>query len=292
MNLENKIIDCKQIAAELEEKLLTAVQNLKARNIHPTFATVLVGENPASQIYVKNKQKKAITLGITNNLYHLSADTTEDELLNLIASLNNNPQIHGIITQLPLPKHIDTTKIINAISPNKDIDGLHPINIGFLATQNSAGFAPCTPLGCLHIIKTIYSDLAGKHAVVVGRSNLVGLPMMQLLLNNNATVSITHSKTANLAEICKQADILVSAIGRANFINASHIKKNALVIDVGINKIETDGISKITGDVNIEAVLPAVKAITPVPKGVGLLTIMFLMSNVIKAATLNSSIPV
>jgi methylenetetrahydrofolate dehydrogenase (NADP+)/methenyltetrahydrofolate cyclohydrolase len=285
MNLENKIIDCKQIANNLEEKLLTEVQELKAKGIFPTFATVLVGENPASIIYVKNKQKKAESLGITNNLYHLPFETTESELLDLIAMLNNDKKIHGIITQLPLPKHIDTFKVINTISPNKDIDGLHPINIGFLAAQNSNGFVPCTPLGCLHIIKTICGDISGKHAVVVGRSNLVGLPAAQLLLNANATVSITHSKTSNLAEICKQADILVVAIGRANFINESHIKKNALVVDVGINKINVDGVSKITGDVNMESALPLVSAITPVPRGVGLLTIMFLMSNVIKAAT-------
>ncbi|MDR2008749.1 MAG: bifunctional methylenetetrahydrofolate dehydrogenase/methenyltetrahydrofolate cyclohydrolase [Alphaproteobacteria bacterium] len=284
MNLENKIIDCKAIAADLENKLLIDVQNLKAQGIHPTFATILVGENPASMIYVKNKQKKAAALGITNNLYHLSADTTENELLDLIISLNNNPQIHGMIVQLPLPKHIDVGKVINTISPYKDIDGLHPINIGYLATQNADGFVPCTPLGCLHIIKTVMGDITGKTAVVVGRSNLVGLPAAQLLLNNNATVSIAHSKTVNLIEVCRSADILVSAVGRANFIGGAHIKQGATVIDVGINKITVDGVAKVVGDVNMESALPVAGAITPVPKGVGLLTIMFLMSNVVKAA--------
>ncbi|MDR0485004.1 MAG: bifunctional 5,10-methylenetetrahydrofolate dehydrogenase/5,10-methenyltetrahydrofolate cyclohydrolase [Alphaproteobacteria bacterium] len=281
----NKIVDCKQIAIALEEKLQIEVQNLISQDITPTFATILVGENPASMIYVKNKHKKAMALGIKNNMYHLDENTSESELLDLITELNQDEQVHGMITQLPLPKHMDTTKILNSISPQKDIDGLNPINIGYLATQNQDGMIPCTPLGCLHIIKTLLgNDLAGKHAVVVGRSNLVGLPMAQLLLNSNATITVAHSKTTNLEEICKQADILVSAVGRANFINASHIKENAVVVDVGINKVNIDGISKIVGDVNMESALPLVKHITPVPKGVGLLTIMFLMSNVVKSA--------
>ncbi len=284
MNLENKIIDCKEISNKLQEKILIDVENLKAKGIQPSFATIMVGKNPASLIYVKNKQKKSSLLNIKNEMYKLSENISENELLEIIDILNKNNQIHGILVQLPLPSHIDSMKILNSISPKKDIDGLHPINIGYLSMQNELGFIPCTPLGCLHIIKTIEPNLSGKKAVVVGRSNLVGLPMAHLLINNNATVTVAHSKTKNLAEVCKQADILVSAIGRANFINESHIKKDAIVIDVGISKIEVDGQSKIVGDVNIESVLSLVKKITPVPRGVGPLTIMFLMYNVIKSA--------
>ena len=290
MSLENKIIDCKEIAIKLQENLIIEVQKLQSQNIQPTFATIIVGENPASLIYVKNKQKKAELLNINNKMYRLSENVSETELLNLVELLNQDNEIHGILIQLPLPKHIDTMRVVRSISPNKDIDGLNPVNIGHLSMQNEEGFIPCTPLGCLHIIKTIIPNLSGKNAVVVGRSNLVGLPMAHLLINNNATVTVAHSKTKNLTEICKQADILVCAIGRANFINENYIKKDALVIDVGISKIEVDGKPKIVGDVNIESAIKVAKHITPVPKGVGLLTIMFLMFNIIKSAKQSNNI--
>lgn len=290
MSLENKIIDCKEIAIKLQENLIIEVQKLQSQNIQPTFATIIVGENPASLIYVKNKQKKAELLNINNKMYRLSENVSETELLNLVELLNQDNEIHGILIQLPLPKHIDTMRVVRSISPNKDIDGLNPVNIGHLSMQNEEGFIPCTPLGCLHIIKTIIPNLSGKNAVVVGRSNLVGLPMAHLLINNNATVTVAHSKTKNLTEICKQADILVCVIGRANFINENYIKKDALVIDVGISKIEVDGKPKIVGDVNIESAIKVAKHITPVPKGVGLLTIMFLMFNIIKSAKQSNNI--
>jgi methylenetetrahydrofolate dehydrogenase (NADP+)/methenyltetrahydrofolate cyclohydrolase len=284
MILENKIIDCYEIANKLQNDLVIEVQKLQSKNIQPSFATILVGENPASLVYVKNKQKKAELLNINNKMYRLSENISQEELLDLVNLLNEDKKIHGILIQLPLPSHINSMKVVSSINPKKDIDGLNPLNIGYLSLQNENGFVPCTPLGCLHIIKTIEPNLAGKKAVVVGRSNLVGLPMAHLLLNNNATVSIVHSKTKNIAEICKQSDIVVCAIGRPNFIDSTHIKQGALVVDVGISKIEVDGKPKIVGDVNMESVLPLVSHITPVPKGVGLLTIMFLMHNIIKSA--------
>ena len=283
------IINCKDISNNLDEYILKQVQNLNLKGIMPTLATVIVGENPASLIYVNNKIKKAKLLGIENIVYSLKQDTTESKLIKLIEELNNNTNIHGILIQLPLPEHIDYKKILLSIDPKKDVDGLHPLNNGLLSLEKNngyikhqdkyKGFVPCTPMGCIEILKSANIEMKSKIAVVVGRSQLVGNPMVQLLNNNDCTVILAHSKTDNLKSITNLADILILAIGKPNFIDDTYVKSGSCIIDVGISKV--DGI--IHGDANISSLQNKVANITPVPKGVGLLTVSCLMYNVVKA---------
>jgi methylenetetrahydrofolate dehydrogenase (NADP+)/methenyltetrahydrofolate cyclohydrolase len=247
----------------------------------PNLTVVLVGDDPASHIYVKNKVKKATELGFDSKAIFLPEKTTETELLNKVEELNKNKKVHGILVQLPLPKHISENSIINAISPLKDVDGFHPINKGRLAIGDEGGFVPCTPLGCIILIEQILGkDLSGKTAVVVGRSNLVGKPMASLLLNRNATVTIVHSKTKNAKDFTQKADILVIAIGKPKFITKDYVKKGAIVIDVGINR-SSEG--KLCGDADFDNLIDIASHITPVPGGVGPMTIACLMKNALKA---------
>jgi methylenetetrahydrofolate dehydrogenase (NADP+)/methenyltetrahydrofolate cyclohydrolase len=242
---------------------------------------VLVGEDPASQVYVRSKRKMANALGMNSFLHLLPGSTSEDKLLKLVKDLNAAPDVHGILVQLPLPAEIDSKKVVEAIDPEKDVDGLHPINAGkLLLGQN--GFVPCTPLGCLHLIQTVTKDLSGLHAVVIGRSHLVGKPMGQLLLNANCTVTQAHSRTRDLPAFTRQADIIIAAVGIPHLITAEHIKDGAIIIDVGINRLE-DG--SLTGDVDFDDVTAKHNcAITPVPGGVGPMTIAMLMENTFQAA--------
>jgi methylenetetrahydrofolate dehydrogenase (NADP+)/methenyltetrahydrofolate cyclohydrolase len=237
----------------------------------------LIGDYAPSQIYVKNKEKNSKEVGINSEVIKYPKDITEQEVLNKIKELNNNPEVSGILVQLPLPKHINKEKITNAIHPKKDVDGFNPINVGNLASGYDA-IIPCTPLGCLYLIKKIEKNLSGKHAVIIGRSNLNGKPMAQLLLRENCTVTIVHSKTKDLKAECQKADILVAAVGKANFVKSDWVKKDSIIIDVGINKVE----EKIVGDVDFESVKEKVKAITPVPGGVGPMTIACLLKNTLE----------
>lgn len=291
LNNHNKIINVADIANTIEvatkNKLLTS-------NTIPYLITILVGDDMASSIYVKNKAKKAQELGIKNDIVNLDKNISEIELINIIKLYDTNPQITGILLQSPLPKHISFLNVISSISPSKDVDGLHPQNFGLLANEknnglylnqnNYLGYVPATPLGIMGIINNILPNIASKNAVVIGRSTLVGLPMLQLLINNDCTATLCHSKTHNLASITKQADILICAIGSPNFITQEFIKEGALIIDVGISRIldKTTNKTKLFGDVDINNVLPKVSYITPVPGGVGKTTIASLMFNVCK----------
>lgn len=300
--MTSKFIDCLSIANMGYDLIKTKIELLKTKNITPQFATILVGDNPSSLIYVKSKQKKADSLGIVNPLYKLHANATEEDVLGLVDKLNDDNTIHGILLQLPLPIHLDSTKIITRIKPTKDIDGLHPYNIGSLIVHNSKGylneefsnkfFVPCTPLGCLHMLHSLNINLEGSNVVVLGRSLLVGTPVAQLFLNNNASVTILHAKSQDVKKICSQADILVVAIGQPSFIDSSYIKDNTIVMDVGISKILQEGKTKIIGDVNTTEIIQNYNnvMITPVPKGIGALTIMCLMYNATKSAWLNQYI--
>ena len=276
-----KIISGTEISKEIRLKLKTEIETeivgkgLKA----PCLAVVLVGEDPASQVYVGRKHKACEELGIKSLQYLLPADTSEADLLALIAELNANPEVNGILCQLPLPKQISESKVIDAIAVEKDVDAFHPVNVGKIMTGDF-DFLPCTPAGCIELIKAAGVEISGKSAVVVGRSNIVGKPAAMLLLHNHATVTIAHSRTANLAEVCRGADILVAAVGRAKMITADMIKPGAVVIDVGINRGE-DG--KLYGDVDYAGAADVAGAITPVPGGVGPMTIAMLMQNTVKA---------
>ncbi|UQY80835.1 Bifunctional protein FolD protein [Candidatus Hepatincola sp. Av] len=278
------IINTEQIAQTHQQELIKQVSKLQKRNIIPTLATILVGNDPASAIYVSNKLKKAASLNIQTKMYTLAEDTEESTLLELIDELNQNSTINGILVQLPLPPHINSKNILQRLDPNKDVDGLHPLNAAKLLHNDPTGFVPCTPLACQYILAKEVGDLTGKNICIIGRSQLVGLPLFHLLLHKNATLTVAHSKTLNLPEICKRADIIVSAVGNSKFINESYVSNNQVLIDVGISRIVIGSKKYITGDIDTHAVLPHVKAITPVPKGVGILTIMFLMYNVLKAA--------
>ena len=249
----------------------------------PGLAVVLVGSDPASQVYVKTKMKKALESGIDSFPHLLESDTSEADLLRLIDKLNNDRYVHGILVQLPLPAHIDESKVIAAINPAKDVDGFHPINVGLLG-QGKAKLIPCTPLGCLMMLKDQIGDLSGKKAVIVGRPNIVRKPMANLLLQENCTVTIVHSRTRDLIAECRQADILVVAIGRAEFIDARAIKPGAVVIDVGINSVEKNGVSVLVGDVDFDSAKDIAAAMTPVPGGVGPMTVACLMRNTLTAA--------
>ena len=280
-------IDGKQVAADLRKTLAVKVELLKKeQGIVPGLTVVLVGEDPASQIYVRNKVKQTREVGMISNEIKLPVETTQTQLLEELAHLNDDKSVHGILVQLPLPKHIDESVIIAAIEPTKDVDGFHAMNSGRLLNGESGALVPCTPQGCIILAKThLGDDLSGKHAVVIGRSNIVGKPVALLLLQENCTVTITHSRTKNLAEICQQADILVAAVGRPEFVKAEWIKPGATVIDVGINRIEDEtGKAKLVGDVDYKNVQFVCGAITPVPGGVGPLTIACLLKNTIEAA--------
>lgn len=289
--METKIIDGKGFAENLRLDIARRVAELKAKhNITAGLAVILVGNDPASEVYVQSKATQTCEVGMRSFECHLPAETGEAELLEKIHILNNDPQVHGILVQLPLPKHIDENLVINAINPNKDVDGFHVINAGKLATGQDS-FVPCTPLGCWMLLKDYYEKsgetLAGKHAVIIGRSNIVGKPMAALLLKESCTVTIAHSRTQNLPELLKFADIVVAAVGKPNMVKGEWLKDGAVVIDVGINRIATDdGKSKLTGDVDFASCQGIAAAITPVPKGVGPMTIACLLENTLRAAIL------
>ena len=279
------LIDGKEASARLKLGVAAAVAELKAKHgLIPGLATVLVGEDPASKVYVANKQKTAHALGMHSAQHTLPTETSEADLLALIRRLNADPAVHGILVQLPVPKHIDSFKVITTTSVAKDVDGLHPESAGRLVAGGDALVA-CTPMGCLMLAKDVLGDLTGLHAVVVGRSNLVGKPVAHLLLNENCTVTIAHSRTKDLPAICRSADILVAAVGKAEMIRGAWIKPGATVIDVGINRLPTaDGKGRLVGDVNTAEAMSVASAITPVPGGVGPMTIACLMVNTLKAA--------
>lgn len=275
-----KIIDGKSIAKMLREEMVKEVSLLKEQGLTPHLSVILVGNHPASLSYVKGKEKAATEIGLSSKIIRLPENTTEEELLQTIDNLNQDQAVHGILVQLPLPDHIQELRIIEAIDPAKDVDGFHPINIGRMMT-NQDTLLPCTPYGILKMLQAENIDPAGKHVVIVGRSNIVGKPVGQLLLNGDATVTYCHSKTTNLSEITSQADILIVATGVANMIHDEHLKEQAVVIDVGINRLD-DG--TLTGDVDFERAKIKASHITPVPGGVGPMTITMLMHNTIKAA--------
>tara|TARA_R110002049_G_scaffold9444_4_gene48039 strand:- start:7755 stop:8654 length:900 start_codon:yes stop_codon:yes gene_type:complete len=284
-------IDGKAKAADLSARITEETRALReSTGIVPGLSVVIVGEDPASQVYVRNKQRTAAACGFNSVQHSLEASASEAEILALIESLNNDASVHGILVQLPLPKHLDEQRITQSILPAKDVDGFHYINIGKLtAGATGDAFVPCTPAGCMLMIEDqLGPDLSGKNAVVVGRSNIVGKPMASLLLAANATVTIAHSRTADLPGLCRGADIVVAAVGRPNMIKGDWIKPGAVVIDVGINRIETsvDGEkkSKLTGDVDYESAIANASAITPVPGGVGPMTIVMLMANTLRSA--------
>ncbi len=277
-----KIIDGKDAAARLRAKIAGEVKQL--HHTKPGLAVILVGADPASEVYVRNKEKAVLEVGMASFPHHLPASTSEDELLKLIDILNADARVHGILVQLPLPAHINSQKVLEHISPHKDVDGFHPVNAGKLAVGQNA-LVPCTPLGCIIMLRENLPNLAGLNAVVVGRSNIVGKPIAQLLLQADCTVTITHSKTKDLAEVCRKADILIAAIGKPEFIKGDWIKPGATVIDVGINRITVDGKTKLVGDVAFSEAAQVAGAITPVPGGVGPMTIACLLANTLRAAT-------
>lgn len=280
-----RLLEGKVFAAKLKEEAGKKAQELKAKyGITPGLAVIIVGENPASQVYARNKHKACTELGFYSEGVELPATTTREELLAEIQRLNNDKKIHGILVQLPLPKELQPyeSEVLEAINPLKDVDGFHPVNVGRLVTGQKA-LVPCTPHGCLRMLELAEIPVEGANAVIIGRSNIVGKPMLHLLLGKNATVTICHSRTKNLAEITRQADILVAAVGKAGFVTADMVKPGAAVIDVGINRIAP---KKLVGDVDFEAVKEVAGAITPVPGGVGLLTIAMLMQNTVEAARL------
>lgn len=274
------IIDGKIISSSVKEKIKNEVETLKSQGINPGLVVIKVGNDPASAVYVRNKKRACEELGIYSEEYALPEQTTEKELLDLIKELNTREDIDGILCQLPLPKHLDETVVINAISPEKDVDCFHPENVGKVLIGED-GFKPCTPAGVIEMLKHSGIEIAGKNCVVLGRSNIVGKPMALLLLAENGTVTVCHSRTKNLKDITKKADILVAAIGKAKFVTADMVKKGAVVIDVGINRDEN---GKLCGDVDFEKVSKKALAISPVPGGVGLLTVTMLMQNTLKSA--------
>lgn len=274
-----QIIDGKRISQEIKDELKEEVAALKAHGIEGSLAVVQVGEDPASSVYVRNKKKACEYIGLHSLSYELPEETTEKELLDLIASLNENDAVNGILVQLPVPKHIDADKVIRAISLEKDVDGFHPMNVGRLVIGEK-GFVSCTPAGIIQLLKRSGIEISGKNCVIIGRSNIVGKPMALLMLQENATVTVAHSKTTDLKAVCKTADILIVAIGKKQFITADYIKEGAVVIDVGIHRGED---KKLFGDVCYEEVEPVASAITPVPGGVGPMTIAMLMSNCVES---------
>lgn len=273
-------IDGKRISQEIRDELKIRVAELKKQGIEGCLAVIQVGEDPASSVYVKNKKRACEYIGIGSRSYELPQETTETELLNLIGKLNKEEEVSGILVQLPVPGHIDENKIIQAISPKKDVDGFHPQNVGALVS-GLTGFVSCTPAGVIQLLKRSGISIEGKHCVVIGRSNIVGKPMALLMLREHATVTIAHSRTKDLREICKSADILIVAVGKPKMIDASYIKEGAVVIDVGIHR----NAGQLCGDVDFDSVFSHVSAITPVPGGVGPMTIAMLMNNCVQAMT-------
>jgi methylenetetrahydrofolate dehydrogenase (NADP+) / methenyltetrahydrofolate cyclohydrolase len=274
-----RILDGKQIASELKENIALEIAKLRDQSIVPGLAVVLVGEDPASKVYVGHKEKACQALGIYSEVIRLAETITTQELLVQIKQLNQRSDIHGVLVQLPLPQQLDEQRIIESVSPDKDVDGFHPINVGLLSLGRKT-FVPCTPRGIMEMLKLSGIDVAGKHAVIIGRSNIVGKPLAALLLAQNATVTVCHSHTVNLAQVTKEADILIAAVGKGRFVTENMVKQGAIVIDVGINR---EG-KKLVGDVDFDEVEQVASAITPVPGGVGPLTIMMLMANTIEAA--------
>lgn len=277
-----KLIDGKAIAAEIRREIAADTEKFKRENGYaPGLAVIIVGEDPASQVYVRNKHRACEEVGFYSRGYELPATTSEEELLSLIDKLNNDAEIHGILVQLPLPRHLDEEKILLAIDPRKDVDAFHPYNVGRIMIGNY-DFLPCTPAGVMALIERSGIAVEGKECVVVGRSNIVGKPQALLLLEKNGTVTVCHSRTKNLKEVCRRADILVAAIGKAEFFDSSYFKEGAVVIDVGMNRRPADG--KLCGDVDFNSVEPIASAITPVPGGVGPMTITMLLKNTFTAA--------
>jgi methylenetetrahydrofolate dehydrogenase (NADP+) / methenyltetrahydrofolate cyclohydrolase len=290
--MQARIIDGKAIAEALRKRIAGAVEELKSRHgLTPGLAVVLVGEDPASQVYVRNKARQTVEVGMNSWEHRLDSATPEAELLELIDRLNRDPAVHAILVQLPLPKHMDADKVINTLEPNKDVDGFHVINAGRLATGQEALVA-CTPVGCVILAKQALGKLEGLEAVVVGRSNIVGKPVAQLLLRENCTVTIAHSRTRDLPAVCRRADLLIAAVGRPRMVTAEWIKPGACVIDVGINRIEEDGKARIVGDVDFAGAVEVAGAITPVPGGVGPMTIASLLRNTVRAACAQAGVPV
>ena len=277
-----RILSGKEFAARIKEDAARGVAEMKAAGVLPRLAVIIVGSDPASEVYVRNKQRTCEELGIRSDHIALPAETTEEELLACIEELNVDPEVHGILVQLPLPAQIaeDEEEILSHIDPRKDVDGFHPVNVGHLVL-GAPGLRPCTPAGCIRMLDYAGIPIEGAHAVIIGRSNIVGKPMAHLLLERNATVTICHSRTQNLAAIARTADILVAAVGRPRFVTADMVKEGATVIDVGINRIAP---KKLVGDVDFDAAAAVAGAITPVPGGVGLLTVAMLMENVVQAA--------
>ncbi len=282
------LIDGKTIAARCHAATADDIARLRARGITPGLAVVLLGDHPASRAYVRSKDKTCRELGMYSRKLELPASTTQEELLRLIAGLNADPAIHGILVQSPPPQHIDEAAVVRAIDPRKDVDGFHPLNVAALAMEDPSALVPCTPLGCLELLRAYDIPTRGARAVVVGRSLIVGKPMAMLLLAKgaDATVTVAHSRTADLAAVCREADILVAALGRPKFLGAEHVREGAVVIDVGINRVEDPADPRgyrLVGDVDFDAVAPKCRAITPVPGGVGPMTIAMLMGNTVRA---------
>ena len=277
-----RILSGKEFAARIKEDAARGVAEMKAAGVLPRLAVIIVGSDPASEVYVRNKQRTCEELGIRSDHIALPAETTKEELLACIEELNVDPEVHGILVQLPLPAQIaeDEEEILSHIDPRKDVDGFHPVNVGYLVL-GAPGLRPCTPAGCIRMLDYAGIPIEGAHAVIIGRSNIVGKPMAHLLLERNATVTICHSRTQNLAAIARTADILVAAVGRPRFVTADMVKEGATVIDVGINRIAP---KQLVGDVDFDAAAAVAGAITPVPGGVGLLTVAMLMENVVQAA--------
>ena len=286
-----KVIDGKAFAANVRAQVQVQVAKLREEHgLQPGLAVVLEGEDPASQVYVRNKHASTIEVGMASFEHRRTADISEAELLALVEALNADPAVHGILVQLPLPSHLNSDLIINAIDPAKDVDGFHISNVGLLGTGQKS-MVPCTPLGCLMMLRDHHGSLAGLNAVVVGRSNIVGKPMAQLLLGDSCTVTIAHSRTKDLAALCRGADILVAAVGRPEMITGDFVKPGATVIDVGINRIERDGRAKLVGDVHYESAAAVAGAITPVPGGVGPMTIACLLANTLTACCRAKGLP-
>jgi len=292
MSMTARIIDGKAIAAQLRARVASEVQRLRAEHkLEPGLAVVLVGENPASAVYVRSKAKQTVEAGMKSFDHRLPDSVSEGDLLALVEKLNADPAVHGILVQLPLPKQIDSQKVLNAIDPRKDVDGFHPVNAGRLATGLPA-LTPCTPLGCVMLAKTVHASLEGMAAVIVGRSNIVGKPLIQLLLAETATVTVAHSKTRDLPVVCRRADVLFAAVGRPEMVRGDWVKPGATVIDVGINRVPTpDGKSRIVGDVAYAEAAQVAGAITPAPGGVGPMTIACLLVNTVRAACAIHGLP-
>ncbi len=287
-----RIIDGKAVAADLRAELAKKVADLKSQHgIQPGLAVVLVGEDPASKVYVRNKGKQTVEVGMHSVEHKLDENTSEADLLALVQQLNNDPAINGILVQLPLPKHINSELILNTIDPDKDVDGFHPTNVGRLAIGERS-LVPCTPTGSIILAKSVQPDLTGLDAVVIGRSNIVGKPVAQLLLRENCTVTIAHSRTRNIQSVVKRADLIIAAVGIPEFVRGDWIKPGAIVIDVGINRIEKpDGKTRLVGDVNFDEASIVAGSITPVPGGVGPMTIACLLKNTLEATLMQKGLP-